>query len=92
MKTVFTVSQAWPANGTYETLEEARAALRKHGFIASGEYASCGHPEYEIEYWVNANALPGGATSLEQLENPERWLDNYLGDGAFAPHITPEIN
>ena len=57
MKTVFTVSNAFPANGVYENLEEARAALRRHGYLASGEYASCGHPEYEIEYWVNANAL-----------------------------------
>lgn len=90
MKTVFCVYQAGPANGTYDSLEEARAALRRHGYISSGEYASCEHPEFEIEYWVDVNQLPECATTLDQLKKPELWLDRYLGDGAFAPQIHPE--
>ena len=38
-------------------------------------------------YWGEINDLPGDAVSVDDLDAPDAWADEYIGDGAYTPQI-----
>lgn len=80
----YTVANVYPHDGErFSTLNEARKAMQEWGYVAL-ECKSC---DGSAEYWADINDLPGDAVSVDDLDAPDAWADEYIGDGAYTPQI-----